>query len=273
MKVTGTPPSKTLFLDDLDLHNGVSKTTAVFCPKSYTTMAAPNAVVYLPGFKAPPIEQYLSGTGHPLREETNKSDPSDLIFIAPTLGPSSEAGDLVTNGLDWYLDEVLKRLASSDVFTAAPALGKIYLAAHSGGGRPSRALAKQITKGLQKTPPVSPRYNVVEYWLFDALYAPSPYGPSDKTTGKGTAALGTPDAVEEEWFEVVRTQAVTVITVYATNEPTQRSVNLKAFVAKPELLAKPPLLAGSATFVQSTKTSVHDEVPKAYWKDVMDARG
>jgi hypothetical protein len=273
MKITGTPPSKTLFIDDLDLGNGASRTTAVFCPKSYEVTAAPNAVVYLHGFEAPPIEQYLSGTAHPLREETNKSDPSDLLLIAPSLGPSSESGLFETNGLDWYLDEVLKRLAGTGLFTGTPALGEVYLAAHSGGGHTARRASMLITKGLQETPATRPKHTLAEVWLFDALYAPHGDHPSDKTQGANIKPLGDPDAVEEEWFEVIRTQAIRLTTVYATPEPTQRSLNLKAFVDEPLMLARSSTLAGSAVFVESTKTKIHEEVPKMNWRDVMDARG
>jgi hypothetical protein len=273
MKITSTPLLQTYFFDDLDLGAPAGKTTAVFLPEKYTAQAAPNAIVYLPGFKAPVIDAYLASSTYALREEINKSGPTDLLFIAPTLGPVCEAGLLVTNGLDWYLDEVLKRLAGASsgtaVFTGAPALGKIYLAAHSGGGRPARALAMQITNGLAATPPVTPKYGVVEYWLFDALYAPVGYPATDKTGGANVKPLGDPDAVEEEWYEVIRTQNIKLTTVYATAEPKQRSLNLKSFMPFPFMDWL--LISGSAVFTPS-KIGDHPQVPRVNWRDVMDAR-
>jgi hypothetical protein len=279
MKITGNPSLKTLFIDDLDLQNTGAKSTAVFLPTGYVATGSPSAIVYLEGFSSPPIEQYLASSTFALREETNRSNPTDLVFIAPSLGPASEPGNLVTNGLDWFLDQVLARMGSNmpDAFPYGPAtFSKVYLAAHSGGGRAMRNLAMQITSGMQQSTPVTPKYPVVEYWLFDALYAPDPFNPSDKTTGGQIAAKGSGDAVEEEWFEVVKTQSIKLVDYYATSGPTRRSLNLKYFVANPTVVNYSPpatALQGTATFVASTKTKVHAEVVKAYWKDAVDQRG
>jgi hypothetical protein len=254
--------AQTLYFD-IDLGPaaaGAERKTAVFFPVGYVPRATPDVLVYLFGFGAPPIDAYLADPRFPLREETNaagEAKTSNLIMIAPTLGQRAEAGDLVDKGLCWFLGEVLSSLVAGApalvAGSAGPSFGKVYVAAHSGGGARARALA-------MKGEPVD------EYWLFDALYAPSPWGPTDKTDPANVRPLGHPDAVEEEWLDVLQKQPVKLYCYYATGEPTQRSKNLEAFVT-----SAAGALQGQAVFVHSS-SSTHDGVPQAHWKDRVNGR-
>lgn len=254
-------PAQTLTFDiDLGPAAGAAeRMTAVFFPASHVPTATPDVLVYLFGHRAPPIDEYLADPRFPLREETNaagQAKTSNLIMVAPTLGKRSEAGDLVDKGLRWFLGEVMSNLAASAAGlvarSASPGFGKVYVAAHSGGGAPARALA-------MKGEPVD------EYWLFDALYAPSPWGSTDKTDPANVRPLGHLDAVEEEWLDVLQKQPVKLYGYYATGEPTQRSKNLEALVNSAAMPLK-----GQAVFVHSSST--HDGVPQAHWKDRVSGR-
>lgn len=260
VKSETAPPGRTLYFD-IDLGLGAARTlTAVFFPAAFTPTDSPDVIVYLHGIRAPTIDKYLELPAFRLREETNRADPAklqNLILVAPTLGTASEGGDLTGRGLDGYLNEVLQGIVAGapDLLAggAAPSFCQVYVAAHSGGGWPARAIAKQAPA-------------VAEYWLFDALYGPPGWPATDKTNPDNVRPLGHPDAVEEEWLEVVRTQAVTLHDVYLTPEPTQRSKNLEAFVNG---AAQP--LSGVATFVQSSAPD-HDHVPLAGWKELVNGR-
>jgi hypothetical protein len=246
-------PMKTQYFD-VDLGPGAAapaNMTAVFFPATFVPTAKPDVLVYLHGHGAPPIDRYLADPRFPLREETNaagEAQTESLLVVAPTLGPKSEAGDLVDRGLDWFLSEVLDNLAGESANC-----GKVYVAAHSGGGRAARALAMNGS-------------SVVEYWLFDALYAPGPWGPTDKTDPASVRPLGHPDAVEEEWLHVLRSQSVKLYCYSLTPEPTRRAKNIEAFVK-----ATTAPLAGQATFIHSTSPD-HDGVPRTHWRDRVNGR-
>jgi hypothetical protein len=253
-------PTETLYLD-VDLGPAAAapaRSTALFVPAGFAPCAAPDVIVYLFGHGCPPMDRYLADPRFPLREATNAAGEdatASLILVAPTLGSEAQAGDLVDKGLDWFLGEVLSAGGSFPVpGGATPGFGKVVVAAHSGGGRAARALAM---KGS----------SVAEYWLFDALYAPSPWGPTDKTDPAHRRPLEHPDAVEEEWLHVLRGQSVKLYVYSLTPEPTGRARTLEAFVG-----AAGGALAGQATFIRSTAPS-HDAVPRTHWKDRVRGRG
>src|SRR5690242_14223150 len=93
--------------------------TAVFSPNGYTAGGDANVILYLHGNhdqkKGPytpsmTIEKYL-GLSHfaaLLDAITNAKPFRNLLFVAPSLGPTAQADTLVANGIDWYLGEVLK---------------------------------------------------------------------------------------------------------------------------------------------------------------------
>src|SRR4051812_21315051 len=101
-----TPPRMTLYLP---IHLGVPKLTAqstgVFVPDGYRVGPMVDLVVFLRGYDvkrpstATSIGEYWGSVEHPtlrafrLRDEVNASGKY-VILVAPTLGPSSEAGTL-----------------------------------------------------------------------------------------------------------------------------------------------------------------------------------
>ena len=257
-KSESSPLLQTLYFD-VDIGIGAArKLTAVFFPASYAPTGTPDALVYFHGLTAPVVDRYLKLPQYALREATNTADAAktkNLICIAPTLGPACEAGKIVDSGLGWYLSEVLSGIAASAgdrlAGSAKPSFGKVYLAAHSGGGRPARAVAM---KGA----------SVTEYWLFDALYAPVGYPAKPRTSP--VAPIGDPGAVEEEWLDVLTKQSVKLYDHFLTSEPTTRSTNLEAFVKGS---AKPVRV--QPTFVKSTSPD-HEHVPITHWKDRVNGR-
>lgn len=143
--------------------------TGVFVPANFRPNNPLDLILYLCGHhrEAPvqSIARYWNRNIHSyfdFREGINASR-KNVVLVAPTLGPRSEAGRLVRPGaLDWYLDTVLgalRRYAPDQ----APQSGirHLILACHSGGGLPMRQLA---------TLPSRKAGMIRECWGFDCLY-------------------------------------------------------------------------------------------------------
>ena len=102
------------------------------------------------------------------KREVNKSGKRNVIFVAPTLGPRSQAGNLINKGgFDNYINKVLAAIneyAIKNHFGQHDiSLGNIILSAHSGGGLP---MIKIIQRGDSYAQKVS------ECWGFDSTYGP-----------------------------------------------------------------------------------------------------
>src|SRR5262249_25950227 len=84
----------------------------IFISKDYNWEMPLQIILYLRGWtdNALRIDRFLSDPKTPqrlLRQEVNKSG-KNLVFVAPTLGPKSEAGNLITTtGPDAFLDQVI----------------------------------------------------------------------------------------------------------------------------------------------------------------------
>jgi hypothetical protein len=170
------PPLTTMYLDiALGGEAPARPMTGVFVPSNFRRDQRLDALVYLHGFKrdipAVSINAYWNKRRFPergLREGVNQST-KNLILIAPTLGPRSQAGWLVQpGGFDRYLDRVLSAVRVNLYAGAgySPEYGNLILAGHSGGGLPLRQVALE-----------SQRYaaNIRECWGFDCLYnSPDP---------------------------------------------------------------------------------------------------
>ena len=226
-----TDPKKlTLYFDDLDLKNDArSQLTGVFFPEKYQPSDKLKVLLYLFGHGNPSIDQHwvnqpAKKTGKPddylIREELNASG-KNLVLVAPTLGPKSGAGLLVTNGINWYLKQVLDRLKAN-----APAELKIgdttavtdvFVMAHSGGGVPLLALAEAI--------PGDNSGNLIrELWGLDCLYAPPGHHPV-AYTDYGQMDPFDPEPKWVTWAS--GHQGVSFFMHWATDEPKTRSLNLK----------------------------------------------
>jgi hypothetical protein len=151
-----------------------SPMTGIFFPERYRIPSQVDLLLYLQGhhtggaFPADlSIDVYWLTAHYPFwafREGVNISK-KNVILVAPTLGPHSEAGKLISRGgLAWYLDQVLASLRSYGPFQSMsnpPPLGDLIVACHSGGGSPMRQIALTPQPHLDK---------VRQYWGFDCLY-------------------------------------------------------------------------------------------------------
>jgi hypothetical protein len=151
---------------------GAPARTGVFLPRTFKPGAGVDVVLYLHGHKAaelaaPAIEQYWNAARFPygaLRESVVASG-RNVVLVAPTLGPKSQAGALLApGGFDAFLRQVLAGLRAHGPYRAAPsapALQNIILACHSGGGFPMRRLAGGRDRAAAL---------IRECWGFDCTY-------------------------------------------------------------------------------------------------------
>lgn len=171
-----TVPGETQYVNiTLGEESPAQPMTGIFIPTGYRNPSQVDLILYLHGHhKRPPrfplnlsIDDLWLGSRFPFwkfREGVNSSN-RNAILVAPTLGPGSESGRLVTpGGLAWYLDQVLAALRAYGPFKGAndpPPLGNLVLACHSGGGERMRQIASTPQKYADK---------ITECWGFDCLY-------------------------------------------------------------------------------------------------------
>lgn len=146
----------------------LNPTTAIYYPPAFRPQAY-DLIVYLHGHKGKYpgntvwIDGYLNGSRFPffaLREEVQPAT-RNLLFVAPTLGPHSQAGMLEKNGgFDRYIEQVAQAV-DARFQRSLPRPQRIYLAAHSGGGSPMRRIVLLKDQFAQR---------VEECWGFDSLY-------------------------------------------------------------------------------------------------------
>ena len=153
----------------------VKPLTGIFIPRGFVPRREVDIVLYLHGHKnlkpgsEASMNEYWNGSRFPyfaLREEV-KSSEQNVVFVAPTLGPLSQAGDLPTaKGFDSFLSKVLAALkqhfAGRNARAEIQNIGKIIIAAHSGGGSPMIRIAE-----LKGSSNVS---KIAECWAFDSMY-------------------------------------------------------------------------------------------------------
>jgi hypothetical protein len=154
--------------------NPASPITGIFVPRDYRIPSQVDLILYLQGHhkggafpKDLSIDDYWNVTRFAFwgfREGVNASN-KNVILVAPTLGPASNAGRLTAaGGLAWYLDQVMAALKTYGPFKGAsnaPPLGSIVIACHSGGGIVMRHIALTPQRYLD---------NLQECWGFDCLY-------------------------------------------------------------------------------------------------------
>lgn len=164
-----TPPAYTFYMDiPLNIPLGKAKSiTGLFVPENYCPRSSVDFIVYLHGFKwrshkpQYSIDAYWRLPRFLLREEVNKSQ-KNVIFVAPTLGPKNEPGNLISPGVfDKFLDHVMAALKQYGPHTTGqktPTVGNLILACHSGSGWVMRKIAMG-----------SARYaaQIQECWAFD----------------------------------------------------------------------------------------------------------
>jgi hypothetical protein len=159
--------------------------TAIFVPDSFKPEAETDLIIYLHGhlkdhpglidigkgkFNSPSIQKYLNYSKKPyfdFREIINKSK-KNIIFVAPTLGPRSQYGNLAKT-FDNYIDQVIWAV-NQYIFKARQLngklnLGNLIIAAHSGGGSPMLSIAEQ-SKSIYAQ-------RIKSFWGFDSWYQSS----------------------------------------------------------------------------------------------------
>ncbi len=159
------------------LRYDVEPKTGIFIPQNFTTRSQIDLLLYLHGHKSGfvsrgrdlPIDRFWDINQRPhfaFREILNNSG-KNIILVAPTLGPLSQAGSLTTNdGFTAFVTQVIASLSQhSSLYTGrpAPSVRSIILACHSGGGEPMRRMARLTGSpfaGLIK-----------ECWGFDCTYS------------------------------------------------------------------------------------------------------
>jgi hypothetical protein len=221
-------------------------------------------LLYLHGHDQPPIDQHLTKINRKkdpdvylLREELNASG-KNLVLVAPTLGAKSEAGLLVTNGVDWYLKEVLDRLKKNAPpelkIGDSTAFSDLCVMAHSGGGVPLLALANAIPAGGTGTP-------IRQLWGFDCLYAPQGHHPAPYTD------YGQMDPFDPEPKWVIwasAQQGVPMFLHWATDEPKIRMLNVEKLAGgwRPKAKQKVTLpAAGTLLNVTVIESQVKEHEP------------
>jgi hypothetical protein len=151
--------------------------TGIFIPEGYRFAVEVDVILYLHGHKAGhypkgaemAIDRYWNERTSPraaLREAVHQSG-KNVILVAPTLGPQSQAHTLAqAGGLDDYLLRVIKALATQPGWQgrAAPRLRHLVLAAHSGGGIWMLSMANGRERAVTE--------NLRECWGFDCFYHP-----------------------------------------------------------------------------------------------------
>ncbi len=159
------PPGATLYVKiDLKIDNRV-KQSAIFIPVGFSKDPDVDLVLFLHGFQQnddTAISKYLQEDYGRLREGLNASG-RNIILVAPTLGPQSEAGVLTkAGGLDDFVARSLSaiRTHGGSGWPDTLSLRSLVIACHSGGGARAREIANQKNDALN---------SLREHWGFDSL--------------------------------------------------------------------------------------------------------
>jgi hypothetical protein len=260
--VNTLPPHKETSPNDLSLYleiplgtgAGAEPKTSIYFPAGFPPNSQLHVVLYLHGHDAPtPIDRYWKDRRFLLREKLNASEKW-VILVAPTLGPKSQAGDLIDQGLDWYFSQVLAGIVQHAPEKVAnskdPSIGSIYLACHSGGGEPMRKLAWMApgSTGLAS--------NIRECWGFDCLYHPvtNPTVKQNPTTNL--------DDTEENWLRWAQTAGgIKLFIHWLTYGPGIRAQNLARFAKQKNI---------SNIIVKKSSAPDHYSVPASHLTERID---
>lgn len=145
--------------------NDTDPKTGIYIPPTFIRGSKANLIIYLHGFKygfpeaSAAIDKYWDSKKFPFfafREGLRKSK-KNAILVAPTLGPKSQSGTLLSKGLDWYLEQILGFLKRKGI---AKKIEEVILACHSGAGSLMLRLAGSNYKN-----------KIIECWGFDCLYS------------------------------------------------------------------------------------------------------
>jgi len=219
--------------------------TGIFLPVGYQPRPQVDLIIYLHGMKAPSglptnatIDHYWSPPFPFLLREAVNASGRNVILVAPTLGPASEAGTLTRpGGLDRYVDQVLDVLVKRGPYQAGvqpPRVGNLIIAGHSAGGKVLRALAQRANRYSA---------NLREIWGFDCLY------------GRYDAAF---------WRQWAAAHRASKLLVYFLNSTAGHSKDLQGN-GNPRIPPPPNVL------VQRSSAAGHNFVPAKHLTDLITA--
>src|SRR5215475_1849669 len=264
--LSNSPPGATIY-SQTDLGIGLAENrgggsscvqpiTGIFVPKNYKVKFYVDLIVYLHGFKDvipgndASIIKYWDKTAFPffaLREGVNASG-KNVVLVAPTLGPKSQAGSLVKpNGFDAYLDTVVAAL-NQHLPPSKRAGGNIVdiryiiLACHSGGGKPMLQIATGNDTKVSK---------IRQFWGFDSL--------NSGKTDDGKKLFTQPDG----WLKWAQTTSSELFIFF--KDSTKAESKFLDDQAKKAGLKNIKVTPSSARTVD--KVDAHFWVPITHWKD------
>ncbi len=236
------PPGLTLYEQiPLGQESPAKPKTGIFVPVGFRPQSQVDLIIYLHGMKAPSglstsatIDVYWSRR-YPflLREGVNQSG-KNVVLVAPTLGPASQAGRLTDpGGFDWYVDQVMRVLAERGPYQQAsqpPQVGNIVLACHSAGGKIMRLLALGQHRYSNR---------IRECWGFDCLYN---------------------SRDPEVWRQWAISHPNVGLFIYYLGSTEGHSKNLQG-------IGKPPVPPPDNVKVEKSNARYHNLVPMAHWVD------
>jgi hypothetical protein len=210
--------------------------TGIFVPENYKVSSDADVVLWLMGHhdnaQYPPtlgIDDYWFKYPHFRFRNFVNTDNKNVILVAPTLGPSSQSGNLTgSGGLARYLDQVLAALEAYGPFSSVPSLGNLLIACHSGGGSPMLQIAKNKQQYSD---------NIQQLWGFDCLYGD----------------------VESSWLQWAQQNSDKILFVrYGNGGTAERSKRLMKMAAQQ-----------SNINIDGAEGTPHNLVPQTYWHKFM----
>jgi len=239
----------------------VQPVTGIFVPERYSAQPEVDLIVYLHGHKSAypgdgaSIEQYWDAKRFPffaLREGVNESG-KNVVLIAPTLGPLSQAGRLMTRGgFDAYIEQVIRALNEQGLVPRnkprVENARNIILACHSGGGKPMLRIALSGDKNASR---------IKQCWGFDCLY--SGY---DKATKK--KLYSAPNA----WLKWAGAQPASRLLIFYKGT-TALEAEYLAHEANKKKLSN--VLVAESNAKRNLKIDPHYWVPLAHWKQCIQS--
>jgi hypothetical protein len=261
----------------IDLGSGGAALTAVVYPDGYQVGDDVNLILYLQGFHdqekgtfSPKmtIEEYFKTSFYKPVPEKLTASKKNVVLVAPTLGSVAEPGKLTSQGLDWYLDEVLKGMQQKGLHQSRPqppTIKNLVLAAHSGGGKTMYALAESIRAAAATTKKHGGFFR--ECWGFDCLYGPPHDSANLNNQEKGKTPLHA-QSVEVLWKEWAKGSGKTLWMHAATYEPKTRCKNLERLAGGWDYRTgtTSPTALTNVKVIYS-QTTIHDEVVGEHWLD------
>lgn len=244
-----SPAFNTLFVKiNLGVERPAQPMTGIFIPKHFKALSKVDIILYLHGYKSRDfqksmsIDRYWQLSKFAHREQINSSQ-KNVVLVAPTLGPKSQAGRLlVQGGLDSYLQQVMMALKTYGPHASEqrpPTLRHLILAGHSAGGGVMRKLIGARNQSAA---------HIRECWGFDCFYSSSD---------------------PRFWASWAASHPTSKVFVYFIN---RQDCNYQ----KPSTRCKPTVFSQylkrkvkslSNVFVLPSKTMNHDKVPLIHLKE------